>query len=293
MGRRTLRKQLIESIEAGETNRVAEIAARDPSIVNAANSHGHVPLGTAIGTGRLERVKILVGLGADPRHAYHGRTLLDAAAYAGHVEIFRYLVSLGVQPTVHHAAAIGDIALLEEMLAANPALRAPTAAGGRWRITPLHAAVIGGNREAVAYLLDQDISLDAVNHNGHTALALCAEHPDENTRVPIARLLLAHGADANAPAGHHGGTVLHRTVMHGDAALVALLLEHGADPNIQDWSGKTPLHHAVTKNRQLVTLLLAHAPNLAAQSRDGETPVQYARRLQKRAVVRLLEGAYA
>ena len=289
MSRRELRKQLIVAIEAGEMSWVAQIADADPTIVNAANSHGHVPLGTAIGTGCLERVKQLIALGANPEHNHHGRTLLDAAAYSGHVEICRYLVSLGMQPTVHHAAALGDVRLLGQMLEANPALCNPTAAGGRWRITPLHAAVIAVNRASVEFLLAQDVPVDAENHNGHTALALCAEHHRGKANVPIAQLLLAHGASADVAGGHHGGTVLHRAVMHGDAALARLLLEYGADPNCQDWSGKTPLHHAVAKNRQLVALLLSYAPNCAVQSRDGETPVQYARRLQKRAVVRLLE----
>ena len=290
MSRRALRKQLIAAIELGDMTRVAEIAATDSTIVNAANSHGHVPLGAAIGAGCLERVKLLVAHGADPHYSYHGRSHLDAAAYAGHGGIFRYLVSFGMQPTVHHAAAIGDIPLLERMLAANPALRGPTAAGGRWRITPLHAAVIAGNGKSVAFLLPKDVPVDTENHNGHTALALAAEYPAMEVRAPIAKLLLAHGGNVNAAAGHHGGTVLHRAVIHGDIALTGLLLEHGADPDRQDWSGKTPLHLAVTKNRKLVELLLAHAPNLAAKSRDGETPMEYARRLKKQAVVRLLEG---
>ena len=288
MSRRALRKQLMAAIETGQMDRVAAIAAEDPAIVNAANSHGHVPLGAAIATGSLERVKRLVDLGADPRHAYHGRTLLDAAAYAGHVEIFRYLVALGLQPTVHHAAASGDIARLARMLGANPALRGLTAAGGRWRITPLHAAALGGNRAAAACALAHGVAVDAENHNGHTALALCAEHRSANIRVSLARLLIAHGANVNAAAGHHGGVVLHRAVMHGDAALAELLLAHGADPNRQDWSGKTPLHHAVAKNRELVALLLAHGPDLDVQSRDGETPLAYARRLRKPAAVKLL-----
>ena len=93
---------------------------------------------------------------------------------------------LGMQPTVHHAAAIGDTPLLERMLAADPALLGPTAAGGRWRITPLHAAVIAGNGKSVAFLLGQDVPVDAQNHNGHTALALTAEYPANGSpRTPI------------------------------------------------------------------------------------------------------------
>lgn len=293
MGRRESRKQLIAAIEAGDLAQVAEISAADPGIVNAANSHGHVPLGAAISAGCLERVKFLVGLGANSRHSYHGRTLLDAAAYGGHHDILQYLVSLGLQPTVHHVAAVGDISLLDEMLAADPALLKPTAAGGRWRITPLHAAVIGGSTAAVGFLLAQGVAVDAENHNGHTALALCSEHPKAAARIPIAQTLLAHGANVNAAAGHHGGTVLHRAVIHGDTALAQALLDHGANPNSQDWSGKSPLHHAVAKNRQLCTLLLNHGPDLALESRDGETPIQYARRLKKLAVVRLLAAECA
>ena len=179
------------------------------------------------------------------------------------------------------------------MLTASPELRKPTAAGGRWRITPLHAAVLGGNREAIMHLLECGVPVNAVNHNGHTALALCAEHSRAEVRAPMAQLLLARGADANAAGGHHGGTVLHRAVIHGDIALARELLEHGADPNLQDWSGKTPLHHAVAKNRKLVALLLARAPMLAVESKDGETPIQYARRLKRGAIVRLLEEASA
>ena len=202
---------------------------------------------------------------------------------------FRYLVSLGLQPSIHHAAASGDLPLLQEMLTANPGLRNPTAAGGRWRITPLHAAVIAGNRKSVEFLLAQDVPVDAENHNGHTALALSAELPHGQVNVPIAQSLLAHGANADVAGGHHGGTALHRAVIHGNAALARLLLQYGADPNCQDWSGKTPLHHAVAKNRQLVEVVLAFAPDLGMPSREGETPLQYARRLKKRAVVRLLE----
>ena len=289
MSRRALRKQLIAAIEAGDEKQIVETVAADSTIVNAANSHGHVPLGTAIGTGCLDRVKQLIALGADPGHTYHGRTLLDAAAYGGHVEVFRYLVSLGLQPSIHHAAAIGDFPLLQELLTANPDLRNPTAAGGRWRITPLHAAVIAGNRESAGFLLAQGVPVDAENHNGHTALALCAEHPRGKANIPIAQLLLAHGANADVSGGHHGGTSLHRAVMHGDSALARLLLDNGADPNCQDWSGKTPLHHAVAQNKQLVKVVLAFAPDLGVRSREGETPLQYAQRLQKRAVVRLLE----
>ena len=272
MSRRVLRKQLIVAIEAGDENRVAEIAAADPSIVNAANSHGHVPLGAAIGTGCLERVKLLVAHGADPHYSYHGRSLFGCGGLRrsrGDISLSRFVRhATDRTPCRSHwrhspagADASGKSGLARAHGSGRPLAHYAAARGG-----------IAGNGKSVAFLLARDVARDAENHNGHTALALTAEYPAMEVRAPIAKLLLAHGANVNAAAGHHGGTVLHRAVIHGDIALTGLLLEHGADPDRQDWSGKTPLHHAVTKNRKLVELLLAHAPNLAVESRDGETP---------------------
>ena len=77
--------------------------------------------------------------------------------------------------------------------------------------------------------------------------------------------------------------------MNGDHSLAQLLLENGADPNRQDGSGKTPLHHAAAKNRKLLELLLMHSPSLDTESGDGETAAQLARRLKKHAIVRIIE----
>ena len=292
MNRREVRRQFIEAIATVELARVVEIADSHPSIVNAANSHGNVPLSDAISTGSLDVVKLLVARGADMFHRNHGgHGPLDGAAFFGRPDIARYLIARGVQPTVHHAAAIGDIPLLKRMTSDEGACLDVQPAGGRWRLTPLHAAVLGGSHAAVEYLLSIDAPVDPVNHNGHTALAMVTECRSRDSRVRIARALLAHGAEVNAAAGHHGGTVLHRAVMDGDHGLAFLLLHSGADPNRRDWSGKTPLHHAVSKNRRLVELLLGYSPDVSVASRAGETAAQLARRLGKKAVVRLIEVA--
>jgi ankyrin repeat protein len=45
-------------------------------------------------------------------------------------------------------------------------------------------------------------------------------------------LLLEHGAGVNDTDGR--GTALHEAAIRGDAELVALLLEHGADATLRD-----------------------------------------------------------
>ena len=292
--RRALRRQLVDAIEAVDLERVRETAAHDPTIVRAPTSHGNVPLSDAIATGSLELVKLMVELGADPHHANHGgHSVMDGAAYSGRAEIVRYFASLGVPMSVHHAAAIGEVDTLRGMLAADPSLMGLTPAGGRWTMTPLHAAVLGGSLTAMDHLLSVDAPVDSENHNAHTSLALTPECGSPEARLAMAERLLSHGAEASTPAGHHGGTILHRAIMQGEAELAKLLLEHGADPNRQDWSGKTPLHYAAARNRKLVALLLAHAPDLSVRSRRGETALAQAMRLRKSAIVRLLESAGA
>ena len=71
------------------------------------------------------------------------------------------------------------------------------------------------------------------------------------------------------------------------------MLDAGADANRRDASGKTALHQAVARNRRLVELVLAARPDLSLTSREGETALAYARRLEKTAVVALIEAACA
>jgi len=66
---------------------------------------------------------------------------------------------------------------------------------------------------------------------------------------------------------------LHRAAERGHLDVVKLLLEHGADPNVQDDEGETPLHHAAAwrDNVDIVRLLLEHGadPGTPASSWTG------------------------
>ncbi|XP_052646904.1 putative ankyrin repeat domain-containing protein 20A5 [Harpia harpyja] len=58
---------------------------------------------------------------------------------------------------------------------------------------------------------------------------------------------------------------------------VAILLQHGADPNLADADGNTALHLAVVSpNTTVAGLLLEHNANINAQNREGYTPLNLA-----------------
>ncbi len=71
-----------------------------------------------------------------------------------------------------------------------------------------------------------------------------------------------------------GEGALHIVVRRNDRAYLNYLLVHGADPNLRDDKGNSPLLLAVTVGQEAMIqpLLIAHAdPNLANSS--GETPL--------------------
>eukprot|EP00057_Strongylocentrotus_purpuratus_P002406 XP_003724459.1 PREDICTED: probable protein S-acyltransferase 23 isoform X1 [Strongylocentrotus purpuratus] len=77
--------------------------------------------------------------------------------------------------------------------------------------------------------------------------------------------------------GWHGFTALHRAALRGDPAIIALLLEHGADVNLINDYGETPLMYACKRgNPQNVDLFLEAGSNLDTEDHQGRKPVHHA-----------------
>ena len=96
---------------------------------------------------------------------------------------------------------------------------------------------------------------------------------------------------------HERGTgegALHIVVRRNDPTYVRFLLEHGADPNIRDSGGVTPLMLAVTQNAPAcVAALLAHHADPDVANDNGETPLIRAVQLRNLDLVRTLLKAGA
>jgi uncharacterized protein len=77
------------------------------------------------------------------------------------------------------------------------------------------------------------------------------------------RLLLEAGASVNATQAG-GFAPLHQAAANGNAAVIALLLEHGADPAACCDQGKTPADYARERNHLDIaaTLEASHAGHL-------------------------------
>lgn len=146
---------------------------------------------------------------------------------------------LGMPLDIFEAAALGDELRLREVLEADPEL-AQTYSGDGW--TPLHLAAGFGTPAAVATLLKAGASVTAVSRNPqqnqalHAALAL-------SKNAESIRLLLDHGASANAPQAG-GFTPLFSAAVANRRDLIELLFAHGADPHHVSDQGKTAAQFA-------------------------------------------------
>lgn len=82
------------------------------------------------------------------------------------------------------------------------------------------------------------------------------------------------GALLNAPTAN-GETPLHFAVLSRNAAAVKCLLACGADPRKCSRDGRTPLHHA--GSREVAEMLLDAGADPAARAADGATALDVAR----------------
>ena len=102
-------------------------------------------------------------------------------------------------------------------------------------------------------LIANGADVNARTQYGNSALHLAASGGHENA----AKWILAASADVNARCNFDGATPLHRAVQQGHAALVSLLLKHGALKEQHDLSGRTPVHLAGLKKKGTVADALA------------------------------------
>ena len=104
--------------------------------------------------------------------------------------------------------------------------------------------------------------------------------------------LLAKGWDINGHQKHRHGmwTPLHWVAQRGLTRGVLCLLENGADPNITDDKGRTPMHIIAQKGvgKNQVQVLIEHGGDINIRDADSKTPLDYAQKAKKKSVKNFL-----
>jgi ankyrin repeat protein len=128
--------------------------------------------------------------------------------------------------------------------------------------TPLHVALANGKVPAAELLLEHGAEDDL-----QTLLFTLAE--DQALDRDTLDFLTARGADLNA-RGPDGQPPLHTVVAAGDVKLAKHLLNAGADVNLADASGKTPLAIAAEQDDPTMITLLEQYGATRAPAQENE-----------------------
>jgi len=194
---------LIDAVTAGDTDRVTELLAEDPSLVSARDAAGVSAL--LLARYRFDRATTDALLAADPE-----------------LDIFE-------------AAALGYVDRLRERLLDSADAVAAFSPDG---FTALHLAAFFGKAEVARLLLESGAGVDAYTRNPFANQPLHAAAAGRH--IEVCRVLLAAGADVNATQ-HGGYTPLHEAAQHGDVEMSELFLSASADPSATTDEGKTPV----------------------------------------------------
>ncbi len=155
---------------------------------------------------------------------------------------------------IFEACALGDCARIEPLLEKEPMLVHQDSADG-W--SALHLAAAFGGPQATALLLCHGAHVHRFSHNPmrNQALHACIALSRDAETV---RLLIAQGADVNMEQAG-GYTPLHQAAAAGLENLTRILLEAGADRTKVCHQGKTPADYARDKKHEGVVQLLTSA----------------------------------
>lgn len=208
-------------------------------------------------------------------------TALQWAATHGHVSLAEFVISNGAEvdkpdlrqlgQTALHAAAAHDHPDVIRLLAKHGARIAATDAALQ---TPLHRAVVSWSPGAARALLELGANMTCTDKWGETPARGAAYWGGINCM----RAFVDAGLDFSHKDAH-GRTILHDAIISG-ANMVEYLLGNGGRQviNARDFTGATPLHEALTNSlgdERVVRLLLRHGADTEVKDNQGHTPLDY------------------
>jgi ankyrin repeat protein len=263
---------MVEAVRTADRQAFDKLVADDPALLNARGPEGSTPFMYAALYADAATLERLIKLGADPNKRNDaGATALMWSALD--LAKTRVLVSAGADVNAQSddartplmiAAGRAGSAPIVKLLLSHGAKPNPTSNPGA-ESSPLLEAAIAGDPEIIQLLLDKGADVKEI---GGTAIsraagAACTKCVD---------LLVACKMDAMQYS-----IALGESAVLDNPKLIRILLDHGADPNAVDATGRTALMYAAVSDLlpvEQIKMLLDKGANVNAKSahpQSGDT----------------------
>ena len=282
---------LVAAVRLHSADAVAKLLGSDSDAAKARDAAGSTLLHHAAAFGSIDTMKLLLDAGAEVNAANRRRS--TPLHWSLHDEAkVRLLLSRGAainakqvegRTPLYIAASMGQGAPLVKLLLENGANPALATANG---MTPLMAASVRGDVEAMKLLVDKIADVNTRNGAGETALMFAAA----NGSPGAVKFLIEHGADAKAKS-KRGETALGNAGTSGDEESQGVLLEQHADVNSRNIRGYSPLMLAASSDTVpagAVKLLLAAGADKTYVGDYDERAIDFAIKRGDTEVARLL-----
>ncbi len=183
--------------------------------------------------------------------------LPDSDPQRSNISIFSWAVQCGL-------ASVVKTLLIEQ----------PTTDGNDWhRMTPLGLASFCGHESVVRLLIGSEANVRAIDSWGCVAL----HHACFKGHEGVARLLLRKGAEVRALTTKDKVSALHFAVRNGHVHVAQLLIDRGADIEAKNSTGYTPLCEATSLYQEaVIALLLEEGANINQRNNEGLNAIHFA-----------------
>ncbi|XP_062990125.1 ankyrin repeat domain-containing protein 26-like [Elgaria multicarinata webbii] len=150
--------------------------------------------------------------------------------------------------------------------------------------TALHLACANGYTDIVTFLVDSKCQVNICDNDKRSPLMKAVQCQQEFCAI----YLLEHGADPTLEDTDNN-TALHFAACNSSISIAKHLLEHKAHIEAQNTDGSTPLIVAVAENnREMVEFLLKKGASVHATDKSGRTPLLVAACNKRRDITNVL-----
>jgi len=257
-GARVTGDTLYIAIHKTSTKVLETLLVRPDIDVNDAGNivNGNTPLMVAVKKDKIEAVRLLLEHGADP-----------------------CLKSNDDLSALHKAVIYRRNDILQLLLDKNPPLDGK---GGKFRRTPLHIAADLGDLVATQALLNHGANVKLKDHRRHYPIHLAAIRE----QCEVVKVLLEHDKSQESlrivsygkKSFFKGMSLYHVAAWKNNKKLLNALTESGADPNVRDFYGQTPLFYSIMQGKKKITKQLVDLPSVDKNlsQKQGYTPLHAA-----------------